>query len=166
MPYSKKGKLSILAGSATDLKGVVQFYDLHKRNWNLINPVVNSIPQPYHAMKNLLLIALFVFAPATLSAQNITHKDVKFKYKRICICGEKRTEVALFYWIFHVSDLNTGEEMMYFRINDNETPSYFDDDYVKVFFNDSEKEFESKSHQRILMAQMINEGVFDSDWNL
>jgi hypothetical protein len=81
---------------------------------------------------------------------------------------QKKEVLKLRYSIgyFYVSDLNTGEEMMYFRINDNETPSYFDDDYVKVFFNDSEKEFESKSHQRILMAQMINEGVFDSDWNL
>lgn len=135
----------------------------------MINPVVNSKPQPYHAMKNLLLIALFcLFAPATLSAQNITHKDVKFKYKKGYVFVEKKEVLKLRYSIgyFYVSDLNTGEEMMYFRINDNETPSYFDDDYVKVFFNDSEKEFESKSHQRILMAQMINEGVFDSDWNL
>ena len=135
----------------------------------MINPVVNSIPQPYHAMKNLLLITLFcLIAPATLSAQNITHKDVKFKYKKGYVFVEKKEVLKLRYSIgyFYVSDLNTGEEMMYFRINDNETPSYFDDDYVKVFFNDSEKEFESKSHQRILMAQMINEGVFDSDWNL
>ena len=119
-------------------------------------------------MKNLLLIALFCLAPATLSAQNITHKDVKFKYKKGYVFVEKKEVLKLRYSIgyFYVSDLNTGEEMMYFRINDNETPSYFDDDYVKVFFNDSEKEFESKSHQRILMAQMINEGVFDSDWNL
>lgn len=81
---------------------------------------------------------------------------------------EKKEVLKLRYSIgyFYVSDIDSGEEMMYFRINDNETPSYFDDDYVKVFFNDSEKEFESKSHQRILMAQMINEGVFDSDWNL
>lgn len=135
----------------------------------MINPVVNSIPQPYHAMKNLLLITLFcLIAPAALSAQNITHKDVKFKYKKGYVFVEKKEVLKLRYSIgyFYVSDLNTGEEMMYFRINDNETPSYFDDDYVKVFFNDSEKEFESKSHQRILMAQMINEGVFDSDWNL
>lgn len=135
----------------------------------MINPVVNSVPQPYHAMKNLLLITLFcLIAPAALSAQNITHKDVKFKYKKGYVFVEKKEVLKLRYSIgyFYVSDLNTGEEMMYFRINDNETPSYFDDDYVKVFFNDSEKEFESKSHQRILMAQMINEGVFDSDWNL
>jgi hypothetical protein len=120
-------------------------------------------------MKNLLLITLFcLIAPAALSAQNITHKDVKFKYKKGYVSVEKKEVLKLRYSIgyFYVSDLNTGEEMMYFRINDNETPSYFDDDYVKVFFNDSEKEFESKSHQRILMAQMINEGVFDSDWNL
>jgi len=120
-------------------------------------------------MKNLLLITLFcLIAPAALSAQNITHKDVKFKYKKGYVFVEKKEVLKLRYSIgyFYVSDLNTGEEMMYFRINDNETPSYFDDDYVKVFFNDSEKEFESKSHQRILMAQMINEGVFDSDWNL
>ena len=135
----------------------------------MINPVVNSVPQPYHAMKNLLLITLFcLIAPAALSAQNITHKDVKFKYKKGYVFVEKKEVLKLRYSIgyFYVSDLNTGEEMMYFRINDNETPSYFDDDYVKVFFNDSEKEFESKSHQRILMAQMINEGIFDSDWNL
>jgi len=120
-------------------------------------------------MKNILLITLFcLIAPATLCAQQLTHKDVKFKYKKGYVFVEKKEVLKLRYSIgyFYVSDLNTGEEMMYFRINDNETPSYFDDDYVKVFFNDSEKEFESKSHQRILMAQMINEGVFDSDWNL
>ncbi len=120
-------------------------------------------------MKHLPLLVLFcLFAPATLSAQQLTHKDVKFKYKKGYVFVEKKEVLKLRYSIgyFYVSDLNTGEEMMYFRINDNETPSYFDDDYVKVFFNDSEKEFESKSHQRILMAQMINEGVFDSDWNL
>jgi hypothetical protein len=120
-------------------------------------------------MKNILLITLFcLIAPATLCAQQLTHKDVKFKYKKGYVFVEKKEVLKLRYAIgyFYVSDLNTGEEMMYFRINDNETPSYFDDDYVKVFFNDSEKEFESKSHQRILMAQMINEGVFDSDWNL
>ena len=120
-------------------------------------------------MKNILLITLFcLIAPATLCAQQLTHKDVKFKYKKGYVFVEKKEVLKLRYSIgyFYVSDLNTGEEMMYFRINDNETPSYFDDDYVKVFFNDSEKEFESKSHQRILMAQMINEGIFDSDWNL
>ena len=120
-------------------------------------------------MKNILLITLFcLIAPATLCAQQLTLKDVKFKYKKGYVFVEKKEVLKLRYSIgyFYVSDLNTGEEMMYFRINDNETPSYFDDDYVKVFFNDSEKEFESKSHQRILMAQMINEGVFDSDWNL
>ena len=120
-------------------------------------------------MKNILLITLFcLIAPATLCAQQLTHKDVKFKYKKGYVFVEKKEVLKLRYSIgyFYVSDLNTGEEMMYFRINDNETPSYFDDDYVKVFFNDSEKEFESKSPQRILMAQMINEGIFDSDWNL
>lgn len=120
-------------------------------------------------MKPLPLLVLFcLFAPATLCAQQLTHKDVKFKYKKGYVFVQKKEVLKLRYSIgyFYVSDLNTGEEMMYFRINDNETPSYFDDDYVKVFFNDSEKEFESKSHQRILMAQMINEGVFDSDWNL
>ncbi|MGB2118113.1 MAG: hypothetical protein ACPHYC_04410, partial [Schleiferiaceae bacterium] len=120
-------------------------------------------------MKHLSLLVLFcLFAPATLCAQQLTHKDVKFKYKKGYVFVQKKEVLKLRYSIgyFYVSDLNTGEEMMYFRINDNETPSYFDDDYVKVFFNDSEKEFESKSHQRILMAQMINEGVFDSDWNL
>ena len=120
-------------------------------------------------MKHLSLLVLFcLFAPATLCAQQFTHKDVKFKYKKGYVFVQKKEVLKLRYSIgyFYVSDLNTGEEMMYFRINDNETPSYFDDDYVKVFFNDSEKEFESKSHQRILMAQMINEGVFDSDWNL
>lgn len=120
-------------------------------------------------MKNILLITLFcLITPATLCAQQLTHKDVKFKYKKGYVFVQKKEVLKLRYSIgyFYVSDLNNGEEMMYFRINDNETPSYFDDDYVKVFFNDSEKEFESKSHQRILMAQMINEGVFDSDWNL
>jgi len=120
-------------------------------------------------MKHLPLLVLFcLFAPATLCAQQLTHKDVKFKYKKGYVFVQKKEVLKLRYSIgyFYVSDLNTGEEMMYFRINDNETPSYFDDDYVKVFFNDSEKEFESKSHQRILMAQMINEDVFDSDWNL
>jgi len=120
-------------------------------------------------MKHLSLLVLFcLFAPATLCAQQLTHKDVKFKYKKGYVFVQKKEVLKLRYSIgyFYVSDLNTDEEMMYFRINDNETPSYFDDDYVKVFFNDSEKEFESKSHQRILMAQMINEGVFDSDWNL
>ena len=120
-------------------------------------------------MKHLSLLVLFcLFAPATLCAQQLTHKDVKFKYKKGYVFVQKKEVLKLRYSIgyFYVSDLNTSEEMMYFRINDNETPSYFDDDYVKVFFNDSEKEFESKSHQRILMAQMINEGVFDSDWNL
>lgn len=120
-------------------------------------------------MKNILLITLFcLIAPATLCAQQLTHKDVKFKYKKGYVFVQKKEVLKLRYSIgyFYVSDLNNGEEMMYFRINDNETPSYFDDDYVKVFFNDSEKEFESKSHQRILMAKMINEGIFDSDWNL
>jgi hypothetical protein len=120
-------------------------------------------------MKHLSLLVFFcLFAPATLCAQQLTHKDVKFKYKKGYVFVQKKEVLKLRYSIgyFYVSDLNNGEEMMYFRINDNETPSYFDDDYVKVFFNDSEKEFESKSHQRILMAQMINEGVFDSDWNL
>ena len=120
-------------------------------------------------MKHLPLLVLFcLFAPATLCAQQLTHKDVKFKYKKGYVFVQKKEVLKLRYSIgyFYVSDLNNGEEMMYFRINDNETPSYFDDDYVKVIFNDSEKEFESKSHQRILMAQMINEGVFDSDWNL
>ena len=120
-------------------------------------------------MKHLPLLVLFcLFAPATLCAQQLTNKDVKFKYKKEYVFVQKKEVLKLRYSIgyFYVSDLNNGEEMMYFRINDNETPSYFDDDYVKVFFNDSEKEFESKSHQRILMAQMINEGVFDSDWNL
>ena len=86
-------------------------------------------------MKHLSLLVLFcLFAPATLCAQQLTHKDVKFKYKKGYVFVQKKEVLKLRYSIgyFYVSDLNTGEEMMYFRINDNETPSYFDDDYVKV----------------------------------
>lgn len=113
-------------------------------------------------------LLLIMFTTFYVNAQDITFKDVKFKHKKGYIFIDKKETFKLKYsaGYFHVYDLNSNEELMYFYINDNETFNYLDDDFVKVYFTKSEKEFESKSHHRVLMAQLINDKVFDSSWNL
>ena len=120
-------------------------------------------------MKKIIgILFLTVFTICNLNAQKLTYKDVKFKHGKGYILVNKKEAFKLNYSVgyFYVYDLETDEELMYFYYNENETPSYMDDDYVKVFFTKSEKVLESKSHYRILMAKMINESVFDANWKL
>ncbi|PHR71170.1 MAG: hypothetical protein COA67_06975 [Lutibacter sp.] len=102
------------------------------------------------------------------NAQEVTYKDIKFKHKKGFVVVNKKNVLKLKYsaGYFYIYDLNSNDELMYFHINDNETFHYMDDDYVKVFFTNSEKILESKSHHRVVMAQLINEKVFDSEWNI
>ena len=120
-------------------------------------------------MKNILATALLiVFAYSASEAQDLTYKNIKFKHRKGFVLVDKKETFKLKYSVgyFYVYPLKSDEELMYFYYNQNETPSYLDDDYVKVFFTKSEKVMESKSHYRVLMAQLINEHVFDSDYNL
>ena len=120
-------------------------------------------------MKKIIgLLLLMTFALSFANAQDITYKKIKFKYGKGYLLVDKKETFKLKYsaGYFYIYDLETNEELMYIYLNDNETMHNMDDDYVKVYFNKSEKMFESKSHHRIVMAQLINNKVFDSDWNL
>lgn len=118
--------------------------------------------------KIIVTILLTTFAVLFSNAQDTTYKNVKFKHNKGYLYVDKKETFKLKYSAryFYIYDLNTNEELMYFYLNNNETPQYLDDDYVKVYFTNSGKSFESKSHHRVVMAQLISNKVFDSDWNI
>jgi len=120
-------------------------------------------------MKKIIgTILLMMFINFNVNAQDITHKNIKFKHGKGYIYVDKKETFKLKYSAsyFYIYDLKTNEELMHFYMNDNETFNYLDDDYVKVYFEKSGKVFESKSHYRVIMAQLINNKIFDSNWNI
>ncbi len=94
--------------------------------------------------------------------------EIKFDYKKGFVTVKKQQVLKLKHsaGYFYIYDLMSDKEIMYIHKNDNETPQYFGDDYVKVFFTDSEKSSESKLHYRIIMERLIIDEVIDSDWHL
>ncbi len=118
--------------------------------------------------KTIKISILFLFIATFTFAQDISYKDIGFKYKKGFVTLNKQNIFKLKYsaGYYYIYDLNSGEELMYFYINDNETSAYFDDDYVKVYFTSSKKSLETKTHQMIIMERLINEKVITPQWNL
>ena len=112
----------------------------------------------------LLLLCISFFA----NAQDVSYKNIDFKYNKGFVVVNKQNVFKLKYsaGYFYVYDVNTGEEIMYFYLNNNGTSSYFEDDITKVYFTKSKKSFESKTHHRIIMERLINEKVITADWHI
>ncbi|MFN3757232.1 MAG: hypothetical protein ACK4RM_09775 [Flavobacterium sp.] len=120
-------------------------------------------------MKKIISLSLlFIFTSFFAHAQDVSYKNINFKYKKGFLVVNNQNVLKLKYSAGYTNfyDLNTGEEIMYIYYNDNETSSYRDDDYIKVYFTKSKKSLETKLHHRILMEKLINEKVLKSDWTL
>lgn len=120
-------------------------------------------------MKKIIKLSLlFTLTSFFAHAQDVSYKDIEFKYKKGFLIVNDQNVLKLKYSasFFNIYDLNTGEEIMYIYLNDNETMTYLDDDYIKVYFTKSKKSLETKLHQRVLMEKLINERVLKSDWTL
>jgi hypothetical protein len=120
-------------------------------------------------MKKIIKLSLlFIFTSFFTHAQDVSYKDINFKYKKGFLIVNDQNVLKLKYSAnyFNIYDLNTGEEIMYIYLNNNETIDYLDDDYTKVYFTKYKKSLETKLHYRILMEKLINEKVLKSDWTL
>lgn len=120
-------------------------------------------------MKKIIKVSLLcIFTSFFAHAQDVSYKDINFKYKKGFLIVNDQNVLKLKYAAnyFNIYDLNTGEEIMYIYLNDNETFSYLEDDYIKVYFTKSKKSLETKLHHRVLMEKLINEKVLKSDWTL
>lgn len=110
----------------------------------------------------MLLIAFIA------SAQDVTHKDIKFKRKKGFVIVNDQNVFTLkksgMYYYLH--DLTSDEELIYIYFNNNETIEYIEDDYIKVYFTNTKQSFETKSHYKIIMARLINENVITADWKI
>lgn len=120
-------------------------------------------------MKAMIKICmLLIITTLSVQAQDVTHKDIKFKYKKGFLVVSDQNVMKLKYdpGFFYLYDLTSGEEVMYFKLNDNGTRGYFDDDYVKVYFSNAKKSFEIKSYYELVMAKLINEKIMTADWKI
>jgi hypothetical protein len=111
---------------------------------------------------------LFILMSFYANAQEVSYKNIDFKYKKGFLLVNKQNAFKLKHspGYFYLYDLNTSEEIMYFYINYNDTPDYFNDDYVKVYFTKAKKSFESKSYYKIIMEKLINEKIITPDWHI
>lgn len=120
-------------------------------------------------MKKIIKLSLlFISTSFFAHAQDVSYKDINFKHKKGFLIVNDQNVLKLKYSAsyFNIYDLNTGEEIMYIYLNNNETIAYLDDDYIKVYFTKPKKSLETKLHHRVLMEKLINEKVLKSDWTL
>lgn len=118
--------------------------------------------------KIITLSLLLTLTTFLAKAQEVSYKNIEFKYKKGFIIVNKQNVLKLKYSAnyFNIYDVNTGDEIMYIYLNDNETMTYLDDDYIKVYFSKAKKSLETKLHQRVLLEKLINDKVLRSDWSL
>ena len=116
--------------------------------------------------KAITILLLIMFTSISIHAQDVKAKDINFKAAQGFITLNKENIFKLKYSssYFYIYNLESGKEVMYIYINDNETLHYLEDDYYKVYFTNSKKSFESKLHHRFIIERLINEGVITSDW--
>jgi len=120
-------------------------------------------------MKKALKICLvFICLSFSANAQDVSHKDIDFKSKKgfVIVNDQNVFKLKSSGAYFYLYDLNTGDEIMYIYFNNNETQGYIEDDYVKVYFTKSKNSFESNSFYKTIMANLINEKIFTTDWIL
>jgi hypothetical protein len=119
-------------------------------------------------MTKISITILLIFISVITFGQDVSYKNIKFKHKKGFVIVNEQKVFKLKYSVgyYYLYDLETGEEVMYFYMNDNETAQYYDDDYVKVYFTKSKTVFETKVHQRIILERLINEKVITSNWKI
>lgn len=103
-----------------------------------------------------------------LNAQTVSFKDIKFKAKKgyMNVDDVKWFDLRWEAGYAYVLDTETGEEVMYIYFDNNETSSYIDDDFVKVYFSKSGKVLESKSHHKVIIANLINNKVITDSYKI
>lgn len=117
-------------------------------------------------MKSVLLAFSLLISSVTF-AQTVKYKDIKFKFRQqvVKVYGKpvmKFTYRANFYKFY---DLESNKELFYI-FQDNNLSNSTTDDFNKVYFDAAEVGFETKMFPKLILMNMIEEGVFESDWRL
>jgi len=99
-------------------------------------------------MKNLFLVVFVLFGISISNAQKFN-----FKKDKVLLDGK---EILKNDWeyigsnvVYHLYDLETGDEIIMIKTDDNSTKDYNDDDYVRIRFPKSDKELEMKGRMML-----------------
>ncbi|WP_291116834.1 hypothetical protein [Flavobacterium sp. UBA6135] len=99
-------------------------------------------------MKNLFLVVFVLFGISISNAQKFN-----FKKDKVLLDGK---EILKNDWeyigsnvVYHLYDLETGDEIIMIKTDDNSTKNYSDDDYVRIRFPKSDKELEMKGRMML-----------------
>ncbi len=99
-------------------------------------------------MKNLFLVVFVIFGISISNAQKFN-----FKKDKVLLDGK---EILKNDWeyigsnvVYHLYDLETGDEIIMIKTDDNSTKDYNDDDYVRIRFPKSDKELEMKGRMML-----------------
>lgn len=101
--------------------------------------------------KIFLLPLLFVLGITATYSQNISLKDDKILYNNLEILKYKKLD-AIEFSIFTLND----DEIIYSKFHNNETPKYYDDDYVVMNFFAEKKKVESSKDEMVISGLGLN----------
>ncbi len=82
--------------------------------------------------KLILVISLVLFSFIQMNAQNVKLKKGKVLLDGKEIMKFEREQMGVLFYAFN---LKTGDEVVFIQRKDNETPKYFDDDFLKIYFS-------------------------------
>ncbi|AZJ34742.1 hypothetical protein [Tenacibaculum singaporense] len=111
------------------------------------------------------LIALFTFTQVSL-AQKIKLKKGKVLLDGKEILKYEREDFGVYQ--IHFYSLDSDDEILFFKRNDNETSSYFDDDYTQIKFLGFKKSLEIKQKKswKKYLLWLIKKKVLDKNGKL
>lgn len=96
-------------------------------------------------MKKILIQICLLISPLLINAQ-----DIKLKKEKVLLDGKEILRYDKESWgvyQIHFYPLNSDDEILFIRINDNETPRFFDDDYTEIKFIELKKRIEIKQNK-------------------
>lgn len=94
--------------------------------------------------KTLSLLALLAFS-SFVSAQEVKLKKKKVLFDGIEVLSYEREDMGVFQ--IHFYDLKSNDEILFLKRNNNETPSYYEDDYTQIKFIGLKKGLEVKQQK-------------------
>lgn len=95
-------------------------------------------------MKKILLTGALIFSNL------VNAQDIKLKKEKVLLDGKEILKYERENWgVFqiHFYPLNSDEEILLFKKNDNETKNYLDDDYTEIKFISLNKSLEIKQNR-------------------
>ncbi len=115
--------------------------------------------------------AIMLFTMLLVLTQTTFGQKVKLKKGKVLLDGKEILKYERENWgvyQIHFYSLETEDEVLFFKRNDNETSSYFEDDYTEIKFLTFKKSLEIKQKKswKKYLLWLIKKKVLDSSGNL